>query len=79
MVRNPSQESLMKRKLFVLSGILVLSLFANSTKMFAVGAGGLCSALWNQSCTNGAETSCYVSGGWEYECYCSSNRWYCNP
>lgn len=70
----------MKRKLLMISGILALSLFAHSTKMFAVGAGGLCSALRNQSCTNGAETSCYdPEFGWEYECYCSSNRWYCNP
>ena len=72
-----SKESLVKRKLFVLSGILVLSLCANTTKMFAVGAGGLCSALWSQSCTNGAETSC-VSGGVTLECHCSNNRWYCN-
>lgn len=67
----------MKRKLIVLSGILVLSLFANSAKTLA--AVNTCKSLWSQSCTNGAETYCNDGQGFQYECQCMNQRWYCNP
>ena len=63
----------MKRKLFVLSGILVLSLVANSAKTFAISP---CSTLVKQTCTNGATTSCTMHP-FVYDCECMNNHWYC--
>jgi hypothetical protein len=63
----------MKRKLIVLSGILVLSLVAHSAKTFAIST---CSTLTKQTCTNGATNSCTVNG-FVYDCECINNRWYC--
>jgi len=63
----------MKRKLFVLGGILVLSLFVNSAQTFAIPA---CSTLVRQTCSNGATTQCTIDA-FVYDCECLNNRWNC--
>ena len=75
MARDPeAKECSVKRKLFVLSGILGLSLLANSAQAVVP----LCTSYWGKSCPiNGAEATCRDSQGFTWDCVCTNNKWYC--
>jgi hypothetical protein len=64
----------MKRKLIVLSGVLMLSLLASSAQAVVKS----CTLYFGKSCpTNGAVEFCN-GGVINYECECVNNRWFCS-